>query len=400
MKNILLVIACMFFVFRSFSQTRSELEESKKKSYEKIEYVNKLIEKNKRTKQQNYNTLVLLNKKIDVRNEIIGDYIQEIEIINKRIRDNQDLVISLYDDLEKIKEEYKKVIVNSYKNRRKYDRLMFILSAKDFNQAYRRARYLREYTEYRKQQAELIIDTKNRIEKTLTQLEIEKAEKNELIFDKESENETLKGEISQKQSLINKLKSKEKELRAKIENERRVAKKIQNQIEEIIAEEARKAATRSGSSKVMMLTPDEKIISDEFGSNRKRLPWPTERGIVTQRFGDNPHPVLKGVIIRNDGVEIATTPDATARAVFKGEVSRVFAIPGANKAVIIRHGNYLTVYSNLKDVIVKPGEKINTKQNIGVIYTDRSEDDKTVIKFQIWRENKKLNPEDWIVKGG
>ena len=163
MKKLFFIIACFFVVFNSFSQTRKELEDKKKSSYEKIRYVNDLIEKNKKSKQQNYNTLVLLNKKIDIRNEIIDDYIQEIEIINKRIRDNQDLVIFLYEDLEKLKEEYKKVVVNAYKNRRKYDRIMFILSASDFNQAYRRARYLQEYTEYRKKQAEIIIDTKDRI---------------------------------------------------------------------------------------------------------------------------------------------------------------------------------------------------------------------------------------------
>lgn len=384
----------------TFSQSRIELEEKKKKSYEKIQYVNQLIEKTKKTKQQSYNTLVLLNKKIDVRNEIIEDYLKEIEMINNRMRDNQELVISLQDDLIKLKKEYEKVIVNSYKNRRKYDKIMFILSAKDFNQAYRRVRYLKEYSDFRIKQAQVIIETKERIEETLTQLEIQKAEKSELIAEKEMEKERLTNEIQEKQGLITQLKTKEQELRAQIRKEEEIAKKIQKQIEEIIAEEARKAAERSTGGKTIMMTPEDRIISDEFGNNQKRLPWPTERGIVTQKFGDNPHPVLKGVIVRNDGVEITTTPNATARAIFKGEVSRVFAIPGANKAVIIRHGNYLTVYSNLKDVIVKPGEKVDTKQSIGVIYTDKSENDKTIIKFQIWKESSKLNPEEWLVKGG
>lgn len=398
MKKGVILIILLFATIFSFSQTRKELEEKKKKSYEKIQYVNDLIKKTKRSRQQSYNMLVLLNKKIDVRNEIIEDYIKEIEIINKRIKDNQDLVISLREDLVQLKKEYELVIINAYKNRRKYDNIMFILSARDFNQAYRRMRYLNEYTEYRKQQAELIISTKERIEKTLAELEIEKAEKNELIYDREEEKITLQQEIGDKEQIIQGLRSKEKQLRAQIKKEEETARQIQKKIEEIIAEEARKAAERSAGGKMMILTPEEKLISDQFGKNQKRLPWPTERGIITQKFGDNPHPVLRGVIIRNDGIDIATTPNALVRAIFDGEVSRVFAIPGANKAVIIRHGNYLTVYSNLKDVIVKPGEKVKTKQNIGVIYTDKSNNEKSVIKFQIWRESKKLNPENWIVR--
>ena len=148
----------------------------------------------------------------------------------------------------------------------------------------------------------------------------------------------------------------------------------------------------------MSLTPAEKVLSGDFSNNRGKFPWPVQRGVITDHFGDHPHAVLKYVVVRNSGIDITTQANAKARAIFKGEVTKVVAIPGANFAVIIRHGNYLTVYSNLSDVFVKAGQSVEIKDEIGSIFTDQNDDNKTVLKFQLWRESTKLDPEDWLIR--
>jgi len=146
------------------------------------------------------------------------------------------------------------------------------------------------------------------------------------------------------------------------------------------------------------MTPEEILVSANFEQNRRRLPWPVERGVITDHFGVHQHPVLKNIQVKNNGVDISTVQGAKARSVFGGEVSRVFVVSGGNYAVIIRHGKFLTVYSNLVDVLVKSGDKVSIKQTIGTIGTDNEDDNKTVLKFQIWKENVKMNPEEWIAK--
>jgi septal ring factor EnvC (AmiA/AmiB activator) len=192
------------------------------------------------------------------------------------------------------------------------------------------------------------------------------------------------------------LHQKEKDLKRRLENQRKAETKLQQEIERVIADEARKSNRKSSKEADFALKSEEKILSGDFNNNRGRFPWPVQQGIITDHFGEHPHAVLKYVVVRNAGVDITTQANSKARAIFKGEVTKVVAIPGGNLAVIIRHGNYLTVYSNLSDVSVKADQKVEMKQEIGTIFSDASDDNKTVLKFQIWHESTKLNPEEWL----
>jgi murein DD-endopeptidase MepM/ murein hydrolase activator NlpD len=195
----------------------------------------------------------------------------------------------------------------------------------------------------------------------------------------------LRHEKEQQSEYHQRLQKKERELRDLLRQQRQVEERLQKEIERLIAEEAKRAM-------------EKRQLSDNFERNKGKFPWPVSQGVITDRFGEHPHPVMKNIIIRNNGIDITTSPGEQARSIFNGIVSRVFAVPGGNMAVIIRHGQFITVYSNLKEVLVKQGDQVVTSQNIGIIYSDPNEEDKTVLKFQIWKENVKLNPELWISK--
>jgi len=281
-----------------------------------------------------------------------------------------------------------------------------VLSSNSFNQAYKRIMYLRQYTEYRKRQADLIQWIRDLIQVKVSRLEQQRAEKETLLQSKKHEADQLNKEKKQQGQYLTTLQKKQKEFEKKLKQQQQIEAQLSNEIQKIIEEEVRKARERekekekhtgvksSGTSNYEM-TPEEKLASGQFEQNKRRLPWPVERGVITDHFGVHEHPVLKNIQVKNNGIDISTAQGAKARAVFAGEVSRVFMVTGGNMAVIIRHGKYLTVYSNLINVQVKSGDKVSIKQTIGTIGTD-SDDEKTVVKFQIWKENEKLNPEDWI----
>lgn len=234
----------------------------------------------------------------------------------------------------------------------------------------------------------------NWLNENIEKLKQQKETKQQLIGETNKEAQQLTKEKSQQNTEYKKLQNEQQSLRQKLKQQQRVEQQLEREIQQIIEEEARKSRASGGSG--FALTPEQKLVGDNFAQNKRRLPWPVERGIITEHFGIHQHPVLTNVEIQNNGINIATEIGSKVRAVFNGEVSRVFGISGGNTAVIIRHGNYLSVYSNLREVVVKKGDKISTKQNIGTIYTDKDEGNKSILKFQIWHESQKLNPEDWI----
>ena len=274
--------------------------------------------------------------------------------------------------------------------------VLFLLSANDFNQAYRRFLYTKRYAVYREKQADIIKTIQSVLNEKIFRLEQQNKLKLQLIEDTKKETLKLEDEKLQQNSELQILQKERQNLRRKLNEQRKIEQQLENEIQLIIEEEARKNKAAGGSG--FAPTPEQKLVGDNFAQNKNRLPWPVERGIITEHFGMHQHPVLTNVQVRNNGINIATEIGAKIRAVFNGEVSRVFGITGGNTAVIIRHGNYLSVYSNLREVVVKKGDRVSTKQVIGTIYTDVEEDNKSILKFQIWRENQKLDPEEWIVK--
>jgi septal ring factor EnvC (AmiA/AmiB activator) len=253
--------------------------------------------------------------------------------------------------------------------------------------------YLRQYTKYRKTQVEAINALSELIRKKAADLEKQKQQKLALLRTKQNENRMLEKEKTEHNKTIESLRRKQQDLRKKLKEQEKIQNELERAIERLLQEETSKTAT--GKSE-FRLTPEQKLLAADFEKNKGRIPWPVERGIITERFGVHPHPILKQITVKSNGIDITTQSGSKARAVFSGEVSRVFAISGGNMAVIIRHGTFLTVYSNLKEVFVKAGQKVVLKQEIGTIFTDNNDDNKTVLKFQVWRENQKLDPQDWI----
>jgi len=398
-------ILFVFIAGSAFPQKdRTKLEQDKKKVEEEIEYTNQLLEETRQTKQTSLNEVVILNKKINKREQLIGTISSQIALVEQQIAEAQDSIAMLEKDLKKLKDEYAQMIYYSYKNRNLYDRLVFIFAAEDFNQAYQRLKYFQFYNEYRRQQALLIQIKQKQLELKTESLAAIVQEKNALLSSEERQKLQLTTELDDKNKKVKTLSKKEKDLQKTLKEKEAAAKKLQAAIQEIIAEEIRLANERaaktggvSTQTGLFALTPEEKLLSDNFYSNRGALPWPVEQGIISSTFGEHPHPVLKNVKVRNNGIEMLTTTGAEARAVFSGEVTRVMNVPNNNNVVIIRHGEFLTVYSNLDKVYVKIGEKVTTKQKIGTIFTNKS-DSKTELHFEVWQSKTLLNPEEWLAR--
>ncbi|MCD4729682.1 MAG: peptidoglycan DD-metalloendopeptidase family protein [Bacteroidales bacterium] len=378
-------------------EKKVKLEDDKKKIEEEIEYNSQLLEQTKKTKLTTLNQLVILKNQIANREKLIKNINLEIITVNEQISLNNEILKDLNNDLKKLKAEYAEMIYYAYKNKSSYDKLIFIFASKDFNQAYKRLKYFQQYSVYRKTQTELIEQTQQEISGTLKDLENHKAEKVKLIATLEAERNQLTKERTQQYRAMRNLSKKEKELLATIDKKEKAAKKLQKEIEKIIAEEIRLAAKKAGTTATgsYALTPAEVQLSANFTSNKGGLPWPLERGMISNTFGEHPHPVLKNVKTKNNGIDIITEQNTKARAIFGGEVTRVMSIPNYNYVIMIRHGEYLSVYSNLDEIYVEKGDEVKTKQEIGRIHTDEKEL-KTELHFELWKGKSLLNPSKWL----
>jgi len=403
---IVVAVLLLFIYFHpiSFAQNSKEkLKKDKEKIENDIAYTNQLLAETKKTTLISLNQLIILNNKIGEREELIDAISGEIEGLDNSINSKKELIDKLSLDLQDIKTEYARLIYQSFRSGNSYDRIVFLFSADDFNQAYFRMKYLQQYSEYRKKQAAMIISTQELMSENLTNLAETKSGKIKLLNNKEKEKENLTQEKNEKNNSIKKLKLKEKELTARLKEKEKASKKLKKAVENIIAIEVSKApekAKKSGTTITktnINLTSEELVLSNTFEKSKGMLPWPLEKGIITGRFGEHPHPVLQNIKVKNNGIDISTNSGANARCVYSGKVTGIVNIPGSNKAIIIRHGDYLTVYSNLSAVFVKSGEKVSAKQNIGTIFTNADET-KTELHFEIWYGKTILNPSDWLGK--
>ena len=393
MRILLLTGLFVILFINVFSQSVEELKKKKQDAENQIKYTSKLLNEVQKIQKSSLNRVQLLNRQIEQRKAVINTINGEVDLYQQMI-DNNTLAISLMEnDIQALKKEYAELIKLAYRNRNAYDQVLFLLSADNVNQAYRRYLYMKQYTNYRENQAGVILSIESVLNEKTRKQEEQKLIKLQLMNDTKKEASQLSQEKLEKNAELQKLQKEQKELKKKLDEQRRIEQQLEDEIERIIAEEARKSA--KAGTKEMTLTPEQKLLGDNFAQNKGRLPWPVERGVITEHFGINQHPVLSNVQVKNNGVSITTEKGSKVRAVFNGEVTRVFGITGGNTAVIIRHGKYLTVYSNLRETTVKKGDKVTTKQNIGTVFTD-PEDNKSILKFQIWLENQKLNPEQWI----
>ncbi len=400
-------LACLFanspdVYGQSKSKKRIELEKKKKRLNKQISYKKKLLGNTKKDRIASLNKLFLINKQINSRLELIATIKAEISVINYQIHIANQEVISLQMELEALKEEYAKMVYYTYKNQDEYSKLMFIFSADDFEQAYSRLKYLQQFGDYRKKQAELIIAKKERLMEKVAFLNEIKLEKRYLLTGEKREKSQLDEEKKTKEKMVSKLQEKESELKKEIAKKRKQAQAFQRAIRRVIEEEIRKAqeeAEKSGKTKTgkIALAPEVLKLSKSFATNKSKLPWPLEKGVLVGHWGRGPHPVIPNLEINNNGVDFKTNKGALARAVFNGEVKAIVTMPGAGKFVIIRHGEYLTIYSNLKEVYVMVGDEVKAKQKIAsVLYSQK--DSETVLHFELWKGQEILNPELWLYK--
>jgi murein hydrolase activator len=386
------VLCIFFFIFCNsiiFGQSRAELEARRKSTLEEIDFVDNLLKVTSKVKNESLNDIKILGSKVDLRELVIRDMQEEISMINGRIDLNSIAMRLMEDDLESLKKDYSIAAINSYKLKKSYPEILYILSAKDFNQGYKRMKYFQQFAEFRRSEAETILELKLEIENTRKRLQDDLQKISDLKSREERQKSLLLSEQNNKQRMVKNLSGKEKQLKRELEEKKRVAEKIEKEIARIIEEERKKANKAE-------ITPAEKLMGDSFGESKGKLPWPVEKGIITSHFGVQQHPVLKYLTEENIGIEITGDGKMSVHSVFQGEVMRVFAISGVNMTVIIRHGKYLTVYSNLVNLKVKKGDKVSAYQELGEVYSDPG-NNSSVLKFMIF-ETKYQDPEVWILK--
>ena len=388
-----LISILLFFVALGFlsAQSRKDLEEERKKTLEEISFMDNLLKQTAREKKESLNELKLIGRKLNLRESVLKSMQDEILLLSGRIDLNNTAIEMMEADMTVMKRDYENAVLSSYRTSKGTSEIAYILSAKDFNQGYKRVKYLQQITKIRRQETEIIQELKTEIEVSKKKMEEDLANISVLRSREEQQRNLLRNEQDSQQKVVRNLSNKERQLQRDLEDKKRIARKIESEISKLIAEERRKTSTTE-------LTPEQKLISDNFYENRGRLPWPVEKGVVTSHFGIHNHPVLKYVVENNNDIEITSSGETPVRSVFKGSVARVFSIQGANMSIILKHGKYYTVYSNLVNVTVKAGDKVETKQLLGYVYNDRERGDEAVLKFMITEEKVNLDPELWISK--
>lgn len=395
----IIILGLLFAAIGLRAQERKTLEKERDRIASEISYTNKLIDESKKGQRLTQTQLVLLNKQIELRQELIREVGYEADRVSRSIKENEEVIEGLEADLERLRDEYARMVQFAYVNRNSYDRLTYIFASSSFAQAYKRSKYLQQFTAHRKQQAALIEETQKSIQGKIAALEEQKKELAVVLAERKAEKSALDGDKNIQQESLRGFRNEEKKLRAEIKKKEKEKAKVTAAIKKAIEDEIRR--TRSSNDGHFSLTPEAQVLSDKFASNKGKLPWPVERGVITGAFGKRPHPTVRGIQIDNDGIDISTSKGATVRAVFGGEVSAVIVLPGAGKAVIVSHGAYRTVYSNLKEVFVAKGENLTTKQDIGIALNDEA-GTAAQSHFELWQITsdgmKKQDPGRWIYR--
>ena len=407
-----LIFICVTSLLWSQDSQQEKLEARKAQIQKEIRENEELLQSVKKKEKSAVTVISIQGNKIKLKEKLINTTERQKKLLSNDMYINQMQINKLKRELAVLKEDYGIMIVKSYKSRSEQSRAMFILSSENFLQAYKRAQYMKQYTSYRKMQGEEIKSKSNQLIVYNEKLNVQKIAKQKLIAENEKERLSLLKEKQIQQKLVDSIKKDKKKITAEIKKKQQEARAIDRQIDrlirEAIAEANRKAAAVNAkanptatvskaavTSSKIILTAESKILADNFRANRGKLPWPVEKGFVSLRYGDQPHPQFSSLMIHNSGVEITTDQGSTARAVFGGEVTSVIVLSPVNKAVMIQHGDYFTVYQNLSSVFVNKGDKVSIKQSLGKIRTS-GETGKTVLKFTISQNTTYNNPSSWL----
>ncbi|MCP4122782.1 MAG: peptidoglycan DD-metalloendopeptidase family protein [Bacteroidetes bacterium] len=396
-----LVFPVLFLsVFSLSAQDRTALEKKREKLLDDIRYTERMLSKTKKDVKATAADISTLKHKIGLREALVSNLEAEVASVGRALRSNESSIKDLTAQLEKLKENYAGSVYNSYKYQKTNQQLVFILGAESVNQAARRLNYLRKLNQRRKEQGDEISATAKEVKKKIAELEVMKQEKTALLAENKIQMQSLAEERSTKDKYIGRLKKDEGKFRDEIKRKEAETKKIDKEIRLIIEREiaAREAAAREAAAKGdgLIRTPEAIIqLSKDFTSNKGKLPWPVEKGYVTRYFGKQQHPELSNIQIDNNGIDIRTGKEAPVRAVFTGEVVSVFSNPMFKNAVIVKHGEYFTVYTKLGSVKVKQGEQLKTRQIIGYAFTD---EDVAEVHLEVWKGKTNLDPYAWIVR--
>jgi septal ring factor EnvC (AmiA/AmiB activator) len=402
----------LFFLFWStlvLAQTEAQkkLEQRKAQLLEEIRLNERILQENKKKEKSVVTVIQQQKAKIELREKLIQTSEKQAKLLSDDIYTNQVKINQLNRELEILKEDYANMIVKSYKSRSERSRAMFLLSSQNFTQAYKRIQYMKQYAGHRKNQGDEIKAKTIELEVYNVKLGALKVEKEKVIKEQEQEKIVLVKEKQEQEKLVKSIKKDQKKIIADIKKKQQEAneidRKIQRLIREAIAAENKKTAKKEGvktkstgtSTNKIVLTAEGKVESDNFKANRGSLPWPVEKGFVSLKFGNQPHPVQPSLIVHSNGVEITTEQGSNARAVFGGTVMSIQILSPVNKLVMIKHGDFITVYQNLETISVSKGDKVNIKQTIGRIRTNESTG-KTAIKFSVLQNDTFLNPQSWL----
>lgn len=414
-KFLLTLLVFFCFTIKTWSQppTQEQLEERKAKIQMEIQEKEQLLKSVKSKERSVVGQLLLQKEKIGLKEKLIKTTEKQTKLLNNDIYINQVKINQLNKDLELLRKDYAAMILKSYKSRSEQSRAMFLLSSENFLQAYKRAQYMKQYASYRKMQGQEIEGKTKQLVGYTNKIVVQKTEKVKLIKENEKEKEELEKEKQEQEKIALQIQKEKGKITAEIKKKQQETRKIDQQIQKLVREAIaaanRKTAAANAksnpkitatekkaieSSTKIVLTPEGKIVSDNFKSNKGRLPWPVEKGAISLGYGDQPHPVFKSLMVHNSGIEISTESGSSARAVFAGEVAQVQQITPLKKAVLIKHGDFFTIYQNLSSVNVQVGDKVSAKQTLGKIRTDA--DGQTILKFLVSQNSVYFNPTSWL----
>lgn len=414
-KFLLTVLVFFCFTIKMWSQppTQEQLEERKAKIQMEIQEKEQLLKSVKSKEKSVVGQLLIQKEKIGLKEKLIKTTEKQTKLLNNDIYINQLKINQLNKDLEQLRKDYAAMILKSYKSRSEQSRAMFLLSSENFLQAYKRAQYMKQYASYRKMQGQEIEGKTKQLMGYTNQIVVQKKEKEKLIVENEKEKEQLEKEKQEQEKIAAQIQKDKGKITAEIKKKQQETRKIDQQIQKLVRDAIAAANRRTAAANVksnpkttaadtkkitsstkIILTPEGKIVSDNFKANKGRLPWPVEKGAISLGYGDQPHPVFKSLMVHNSGIEISTESGATARAVFSGEVAQVQQITPLKKAVLIKHGDFFTIYQNLSSVTVQVGDKVSAKETLGKIRTDA--DGQTVLKFLMTQNSVPFNPTSWL----
>ena len=392
--RLLLILAALFCALNLAAQNQSldALRDEIRRAEEEIRATNELLAKTKKDKQVTQNQLKLIQNRIRNRKQIIANLEKQTQVINGDIGTKNDTVHAMQNELTQLRKEYADMVYAAYKNYKLNNFLVFLFASKDFNDATRRISYMRRYNRMRQQKAEQIKSVADSLHVQIGELENRKAELPKVRDTRTQEVSSLGKDEKQYQSSLSEINTKSGKLSSEIRKKQSQINKLQQRIQAIIAEEARKnrATPKSAAQEEYIAN-----LSGRFDQNKGLLPYPVRGGVIVDRYGVHPHATQKGLMVNNKGVNIASGSGAEVRAVFEGDITQIVFVQGLNNTVIIRHGNYLTTYSNLASVNVKTGDKVTLNQVIGRLSNSDDSDD-CVLHFEIWKETENLNPEQWL----